>query len=1048
MAKFFIDRPIFAWVVAIFIIILGAFSATRLAVEQYPNIAAPTININFAYTGASAKTIQESVISVIEEQMNTLEGLDYMESQAYSSGTGSIALTFQSGMDEDIAQVNVQNKLSQVEARIPQVVRNTGITVEQSQSSILLLAALFAEEGSNKSELEIADYAIRNVKPILQRIEGVGNVNVFASEQAMRIWVDPQKLRSYNLSFADVSAAVQTQNTQITAGSLGDLPAIDAQSYTASIDIYGQLADPEEFGNIVLRSNTDGSTVRIKDVATVSIGQQDYTKISRLDGKKAVAIAVSLSTTGNAVKVANLINKELTEASRYFPEGIGWKIPYDTSKFVKISISQVIHTLFEAIFLVFVVMYLFLQNIRYTIIPTIVVPISLLGAVAVMYPLGLSINVLTMFAMVLVIGIVVDDAIVVVENVERLMAEEKLTPYQAAKKSMDQITGAVIGITLVLVTVFLPMAFLTGATGAIYRQFSLVMATAIAFSAFMALSLTPALCATLLKPIKEDHHEKKGFFGWFNRSVKSATHAYEGRLVRLMRFAWGMMAVFAVLVVITLQIYRHIPTSFLPTEDQGAVMVSYQLPSGATLERTQEVIKQAENIIIPNPLIENMVAIGGFSFFGSGQNMAMSFLQLQDWKERKKPDQSADAIIGQLAKQLSQITQAVIFPLNPPAIPSLGVSSGFDFWLQDRNNAGREALLAARGQFLASARQSKILSGVRPNGLEDASQIFLTIDRNAMFAQGVSFSALSSTLGTAIGSAYVNDFPNKGRMQRVYVMAQPESRMQPEDIMNLTAINNQGTLVPLSTFLTASWSKGAEQMSRYNGYSALKISGSAAEGYSTGEAMTEVLKIMETLPKGFAIEWTGQSLEEVRAGNSELYIYAFSALAVFLCLAALYESWSIPFSVILVVPLGILGVSLGNYFRGYDNDIYFKVGMITVMGLSAKNAILIIEFAKDLQEQGMSKVQAALQAAHLRFRPIIMTSLAFIIGVVPLYFASGAGSASQRAIGTSVFWGMLIGTCLATIFVPIFYVVVRTIFGGGKRVYDKYATQQEEEQND
>lgn len=1039
MARFFIDRPIFAWVLAIFIMLAGLFSATKLPIEQYPSVSAPTVNISFVYTGASAQTIQDSVISIIEEQMNGVEGLDYMVSQAYSSGAGSIALTFKSGTNEDLAQVDVQNKLSQVEARLPQSVRNTGITVETSGSSFLLFTMLFAEEGSNKDIKEISDYAVRTVKPDLQRTEGVGSVQVFGSEQAMRVWVDPQKLKNYGLSFADVSAAIASQNVQISAGSLGALPAVEGQQFTAAINVFGQLEDVDAFENIVVKYEGSGAAVRIKDVATVEIGNQSYSTVARLNGRPAVGIGVQLTSSGNAVAVAQEIRQKMETMAQYFPEGIAWDIPYDTSLFINLSLKKVFYTLLEAVGLVFVVMYLFLQNIRYTIIPTVVVPISLLGAVALMYPLGLSINVLTMFAMVLVIGIVVDDAIVVVENVERLMVEEGLTPYQAAHKGMTQITGAVIGITLVLVSVFIPMAFLTGAQGAIYRQFSLVMAASIGFSAFMALSLTPALCATLLKPAREDHHEKKGFFGWFNRVFKKITRAYQVSVGKMIRLSYFMMLVFVGLTAGALFLFRMIPTSFLPTEDQGNVLATYQLPSGATQERARAMLEKAESMIRSEPAVKNMVSVLGFSFSGQGQNMALSFMTLKDWSERTGEGQDAMSLSGKFNGMFQQINEAFIFALTPPAIPSLGVSSGFSMYLQDRNNQGHAALLAARNQMLGMAVQSEVLTGVRPSGLADAPQLRIDIDRDAAFAQGVPLSAIASTLGNALGSNYVNDFPNQGRMQRVYVMAQAKSRMQPEDILALTVPSSTGKLVPLSSVASLHWITAAEQMTRYNGFSAMAIEGGAAPGKSTGEAMAEVLALAQKLPPGFAVEWTGQSLEEVRAGNSELFIYAFSALAVFLCLAALYESWSVPFAVLLVIPLGILGVAVGNYFRGYENDIYFKIGMITVMGLSAKNAILIIEFAKDLQLQGMTKVRAAMSAAALRFRPIIMTSFAFIAGVVPLYFASGASSASQRAIGTSVLWGMLIGTVLAVFLVPIYYVVVRKVFGGGHDMKDKYA---------
>ena len=1041
MAKFFIDRPIFAWVVAIFIVIAGIFSTTRLAVEQYPNVAAPQITISFVYPGASAETLQDAVISVIEEQMNAAENIDYMESQAYSNGRGEIRLTFLAGSDEDFAQVEVQNKLSQAEPRLPQAVRENGIIVARTLSNFLAFVTLSAKEDAELSLREIGDYAVRTVKPELQRVKGIGDVQVFASEQAMRIWVDPGKLKKYDLSFAAVVNAIRAQNTQVTAGSLGALPSVPGQSVTYGIDVYGQLQDTEQFGDIVVKHSEGGATVRVKDVAEVALGNQSYASAARLDGQPAVGIGVQLSSSGNAIETVAEIRRRMENLASHFPPGIAWQMPYDTSKFASISIEKVLHTLVEAVFLVFLVMFLFLQNIRYTLIPTIVVPVSLFGAMAIMYPLGLSINLLSMFAMVLVIGIVVDDAIVVVENVERLMAEEGLTPYEATRKGMGQITGAIVGITLVLVSVFVPMAFFGGATGEIYRQFALVMTAAIAVSALMALSLTPALCVTLLKPVGGEDHRKNGFFGFFNRGVKRATRSYKYFLGRLVRFTVVVMLVFVVLTAGGVFTHHKVPTSFLPSEDQGFVLLNYQLPSDATRERTEKVIAQTEELLLAQKEVESILTLVGFNIFGhQGQNMAFGFVPLKDWSERKAAGEDADSLAQRFTGMIMQkINQALVFAFNIPPIAELGVSSGWEMRLQDREGAGHAALLGARNQLLGMMMQSKVLAEPRPTGLEDAPQIVVTIDRDKAYAQNVSFSAIAATLSSAFGASYVNDFPNKGRMQRVYVQAKAAARMQEADILDLDVPSDDGRLVPLATVARLDKEQAPLQITRYNGYPAMMISGKAAPGYSSGEAMREVERLVAALPQGFAIEWAGMSLEEVRVGNSSLYLYAFSVLAIFLCLAALYESWSIPFSVLLVLPLGFLGVVLGNYFRGYDNDIFFRVGMITVMGLSAKNAILIIEFAKDLQAQGMSKVQAALAAANLRFRPIIMTSLAFIAGVVPLYFANGASSASQRAVGTSVLWGMLVGTALAIFFVPIYYVVVRKIFGSPRENKDRYA---------
>ncbi|MDO4643514.1 MAG: efflux RND transporter permease subunit [Cardiobacteriaceae bacterium] len=1061
MSKFFIDRPIFAWVVAIFIVLAGLLSLRSLPVEQYPNVSAPTISLNVSYPGASAETIEQSVLSIIEREMNGIDGLDYMSAKASANGTGSLSLTFVSGTDEDIAQVNVQNALSKVTSRLPSSVTQNGITVSKASSNFLMVVTLNVKEGAKMSTGEAADYAVRNIIPELQRIEGVGGVQQFGSEASLRIWLLPEKLRGYGLSVGDVSEAISEQNRQIPAGSIGALPALEGQSFSATVNVSGQLSDVNEFGNIVVKSTDSGATVRLKDVARLEIGQESYATSLRLNGEASTGMAVQLANDGNAVAVAKAVRARMEELARYFPEGLKWSAPYDTSKFVDISIEQVLHTLAEAMFLVFVVMFLFLQNLRYTLIPAIVVPVSLLGAIALMSPLGMSINVLTMFAMVLVIGIVVDDAIVVVENVERLMAEEKLTPYQATRKSMGQISGAIVGITLVNIVVFVPMAFFSGTTGGIYRQFALVMAGSIGFSGFLALTLTPALCATLLKPVRDDHHEKGGFFGWFNRMVKFFTHAYEATVAKCIRISYAMFVVYVAIAIGAFYIYTRLPNNFLPNEDQGYLIASVQLPAGATAERTVEKLKELEAVAKSVPEIENVVAVQGFSFSGTGQNMGIAFLTLKDWSERSAPGQGASALAGKLIGGFMGIRDATIFALSPPPIPSLGTSSGFNVILEDRSNAGHAALLQARNMMLGMAAQDKdTLTQVRPNGLEDAPQLHLNINRDAAYAQGVSISAIANTIGTNLGSAYINDFPNKGRLQRVTVQADATARMQPQDLLALNVPNHTGGQVPLGNIASLDWENGPMQAVRYNGYPAMEITGSAAQGKSLGDAMNAISAIAQKLPSGFGIEWSGLSLEQERAGDQKAYIYAFTVLAVFLCLAALYESWSIPFAVLLVLPLGFFGVAGGATFRSwfnqlmagifggpsavahaetFANDIYFTIGLITVMGLTAKNAILIIEFAKDLQEGGKTRIQAALAAAHLRFRPIIMTSLAFILGVVPLYIATGASSASQRAIGTSVFWGMSVGTFLGLVMIPIFFVIVRRLFPGKLGVHDKYA---------
>lgn len=1031
MAKFFIERPIFAWVVAIFIILAGIVGIKQLPISQYPSVAAPTITLRATYAGASAKVMEDSVLAVIERNMYGVEGLDYISTSADSSGSGSVTLTFTPETDEDLAQVNVQNKLSEVTRLLPTTVQQNGVSVNKSQSNFLLVLNLNSPQQTKSTE-EMADYAQRNILPELQRIEGVGEARLFGAQRAMRIWVDPQKLKNYNLSFADISNAIRAQNAQIAVGALGALPATESQQITATITAEGQLQTAEQFGNVILRANSSGANVYLRDVARIDLGSQSYMASSRMNGKPTVAVGVMLSSSGNAMATSQAVHARMEQLQRFFPQDVEWTIPYDTSKFVKLSIEKVIHTLIEAIVLVFIVMFIFLQKFRYTIIPTIVVPISLLGAFAILPHLGMSINVMTMFAMVLVIGIVVDDAIVVVENVERIMAEENKSPKAATKKAMRQISGAVVGITAVLISVFIPLAMFSGATGNIFRQFALTMAFAIAFSAFLALSLTPALCATILKPISaEEHQQKKGFFAWFNRKFEASTNHYTNFLTKSLRKIITLSVIYLAVGGAAALLVSRIPSAFLPAEDQGTIMVTMQLPSGASKARTDATIQTVEQIVQKFPEVENFIAISGFSFSGSGQNMAMGFLVLKDWKERTSPGSDATALAGRITGAFMQnIKDGFALAINPPAIMELGSSTGFSFYLQDRGDRTHEELVAKRNELLAKMRQNPALfnvSKLRADGLEDAPQLKIDLNREAAAAQGISFAEIQNALSTALGSAYINDFPNQGRLQRVIVQADTPARMQPESILDLTVPNAQGVAVPLSTLAKISWTKGMEQSVRFNGYPAMSINGEPAEGKSTGEAMAEVQRLVDEMD-GYSLEWSGQSREEAK-GNSQTYIlYAFSILAIFLVLAALYESWSIPFAVLLVVPLGILGVGLGALLRDYSNDIYFRIGMITVMGLSAKNAILIIEFAKDLQMEGKTAIQSAIEAAKLRFRPILMTSFAFILGVVPLYIATGASSASQRAIGTSVFWGMLVGTLLSVFFVPLFYIIVRKFF--------------------
>ena len=1041
MAKFFIDRPIFAWVIALFIMVAGAVSITQLPIAQYPPVAPPSIVVSAVYPGASAQTLEDAVLAVIEREMNGAPGLIYMESVAQADGSGTITLSFQPGTNPDLAQVEVQNRLGRATPRLPQVVTQQGVRVDKSRSNFLLFTILNSDD-PNWDPVALGDYAARNVLPELQRVPGVGQAQLFGTERAMRVWIDPAKLLGYKLSANDVNNAIRAQNVQVSAGEIGSLPNVAGQGVAATVIVNGQFSSPAQFGSIVLRANPDGSTVRLRDVARIALGGQSYATSARLNGKPSTGIGVQLSPTGNAMATAKAVRARMQELEKFFPKGMGWTIPYDSSRFVDISIRQVTETLLEAVALVFLVMYLFLQNWRYTVIPTIVVPVALLGTFGALLALGFSINVLTMFGMVLVIGIVVDDAIVVVENVERIMSEEGLSPLDATRKAMEQISGAIIGVTVVLISVFVPLAFFAGSVGNIYRQFSAVMGISIAFSALMALSLTPALCATLLLPVeKGQHHAKGGFFGWFNRSFSRTAKGYERGVARILPRAARYLVIYAAIAGAAGWVYVRLPTSFLPNEDQGTMLVNVQLPPGATQERTREVIQQVEGFMLKQPEVESIVGVLGYSFAGLGQNAALGFVTLKDWKERAGPEHSAQALAGRAFGALSGIHDAFIFPLSPPPIPELGNASGFTFRLQDRAGLGHDALLAARNQLMGMASKSSVITQVRPDGLEDAPQLQLDIDRDKAQALGVGYDAINAVISTALGSAYINDFPNAGRLQRVVVQADAPARMQPDDLLRLSVLNARGEPVPFSAFASTLWIKGAMQTVRYNGYPAMRIGGSAAPGYSTGDAMAEMEKLAAQLPAGFGYEWTGLSREEKLAGSQSLILYSFAILSVFLCLAALYESWSIPLAVVLVVPLGVLGVLLATLMRGYANDVYFQVGLITIIGLSAKNAILIIEFAKDLQAQGMGLIESALAAAHLRFRPIVMTSMAFTLGALPLALSTGAGSASQRVIGTGVMGGILTGTTLAVVFVPVFFVVVRGLFKGSARQHEVHAAQ-------
>jgi len=1027
MPSFFIDRPIFAWVVAIFIMLAGIIAIPLLPVSQYPKVAPPQISITANYPGASPEDMYLSVTRPIEEELNGVPGLIYFESTSDSSGRINITATFAPGTPIGEAQVEVQNRVRRVEPRLPQAVVDQGMRIEQAGAGFLLVIALRSPDGSYDA-VALGDYLNRNVIGEIRRIEGVGSATLFATQRSMRVWMDPDKMLGLNLTAGDIIAAIRAQNAQVAAGRIGAQPNPLTQQITANVLVKGQLTSPEEFGSIVLRANPDGSLVRLRDVATIEIGGESYNFSTRLNRQPTAGIGVQLSPTGNALATSQAIRAKMEELAKFFPPGLEYSIPYDTSPFVKVSIEKVLHTLVEAVVLVFLVMLLFLQSFRYTVIPTIVVPVALLGTCAVMLATGFSINVLTMFAMVLAIGILVDDAIVVVENVERIMSEEGLPPREATRKAMGQITGAIIGITLVLAAVFVPMGFFPGAVGVIYRQFSLTMVVSILFSAFLALSLTPALCATLLKPVPAGYHRTRGgFAGWFNRNFERTTRGYTSVVARVVRRAGRLMVIYLALLVGLGWAYLRLPTAFIPNEDQGYLIVDIQTPPEASANRTLEVIKQVEDAFLSDEAVERIFAIQGFSFSGAGQNAGLAFVTLKDWSVRG-PENSAAAVAARANAKLWQIRDAVTFALSPPPIQGLGTTSGFTFRLQDRGGLGQAALAAARDQLLAAASQSPVLTGLRVEGLPDAAQVHLIIDREKANTFGVAFSDINATISANLGSSYVNDFPNAGRMQRVVVQAGEQARMQTEDLLNINVRNAAGGMVPLSAFAHVEWVKGPMQVVGYNGYPAVRISGQAAEGYSSGDAIAEMERLAANLPQGFGYEWTGQSLQEIQSGALAPLLIGLSILFVFLLLAALYESWTIPLAVMLVVPLGVIGSVIAVTLRGMPNDVYFMVGLIAIIGLSAKNAILIVEFAKDLRKEGMSIYDATIEAARLRFRPILMTSLAFTLGVVPLAVATGASAASQNAIGTGVLGGMISATVLAVIFVPAFFVFVMRIF--------------------
>jgi len=1030
MARFFIDRPVFAWVVSILIMVLGGLAITKLPVAQYPNVAPPAVSVTASYAGASSETLQETVTSVIEQQLNGIDNLLYMSSSSDAAGQATVMLNFLPGTNPDTAQVQVQNKVQLAMPSLPQTVQQQGVVVAKATRNFMMFFTLSTTNDS-LDEIELGNYIASSVLDPIRRVSGVGEANMFGSQYAMRIWLNPDKLNSFSLTTADVTRAIEDQNRQVPVGQIGATPSVPGQQLNVIMQARTTLRTVPEFENILLRTNPDGSRVLLKDVARVALGAENYGTQARVNGHLSAAVAIKLSPSANALNTAAEVRKKVTELSRFFPPGVRVDYPLDTSAFVRISIEEVLITLVEAILLVFLVMYLFLQNFRATLIPTIVVPVALLGTFGTMLAFGFSINVLTMFGMVLSIGILVDDAIVVVENVERIMTEEGLSPLEATRKAMDQITGALVGITLVLTAVFIPMAFFSGSVGTIYQQFSLSLISSMLFSVFLAMSLTPALCATLLKPVPKGHQQtKRGFFGWFNRSFARTTTRYQSTVGRLLKHQGMTMIVFVVILFLVGFFYMRLPSSFLPAEDQGYFITNIQLPVGATEDRTDEVLKQVEEYFLKQPEIESFITVAGFSFNGRGQNSALSFGRLKDWDEREGAAHTVEAVIARAAGKFSSIKDAIIFPLNPPAISELGNSTGFDLQLQDLAGLGHEKLLAARNELLEIAAKNPHVMGVRVQGLDDAAQLKIDVDEGKASALGVSLGDVNSTLQTCFGSAYVNNFINGNRVQRVLVQLDAPFRMAPEDVKNLYVRNRTGTMVPLSAFTTVRWIFGSPQLQNYNGFPSFEVIGAPAPGRSTGEAMDAMEEMVKKLPAGIGFEWTGQSYEERLSGSQAPMLYALSLLVVFLCLAALYESWSIPLAVILVVPLGVLGALLATMLRGFPNDVYFKVGLLTTVGLATKNAILIIEYAKDLQLAGKGLMEATLEAVHLRLRPILMTSFAFILGVMPLVISTGAGSASRTAIGTGVAGGMLAATLLGIFMIPVFYVVVRRIFKG------------------
>lgn len=1034
MSRFFIDRPIFAWVIAIVIMLAGVLSIRSLPVAQYPLIAPPAISITASYPGASAATLENTVTKVIEQKMKGIDHLAYMSSTSESSGTVTINLSFAAGTDPDIAQVQVQNKLALATPVLPQEVQKLGVQVTKSSMNFLMVIGFVSEDGS-LSDIDLSDYVAANVQDQIARVSGVGETQLFGSQYAMRVWLDPAKLQNFALTPADVSAAISAQNAQVSAGQLGGLPSVKGQQLNATITALTRLQTPEQFGDIFLRTSSSGASVHLRDVARIELGGESYDVIARYDGKPATGLAVKLATGANALAVADAVKARLAELAPFYPASMKSVLAYDTTPFVKISIEEVVKTLLEAIALVFLVMYLFLQNFRATLIPTIAVPVVLLGTFGVLAAAGYSINTLTMFGMVLAIGLLVDDAIVVVENVERLMSEEGLSPKEATRKSMGQITGALIGIALVLSAVFVPMAFFGGSTGVIYRQFSITIVSSMLLSVLVALILTPALCASLLKPVERGHSAGEGgvlggFFAAFNRAFERGNALSQSAVGHMLAGGKRYLLIYGLILVGMGLLFVRLPTAFLPDEDQGFLMSEVVLPAGSTAERTLGVMQRVEQHFLDEQkdAVDSIFTVTGFSFSGSGQNAGLAFINLKDWSLRKQPELKADAVAGKAMARFAAFRDALAFAFAPPAVVELGNASGFDFQLQDRAGLGHEALMNARNQLLGMAAGNKALVGVRPNGQEDRPEYRIDIDQSKAGALGLAQADINEVLATAWGSAYVNDFINKGRVKRVFLQGEASARMNPEDLDKWYVRNSSGEMVPFSSFASAYWTYGSPRLERYNGLASAEILGQPAPGVSSGDAMREMEAMAAKLPPGIGYEWTGLSYQERMSGSQAPALYAISLLVVFLCLAALYESWSIPFAVMLVVPLGVVGALLATSLRGLSNDVYFQVGLLMTIGLSAKNAILIVEFARDLMAQGRGLVDASLEAVRLRLRPIVMTSLAFVFGVLPLALANGAGSGAQNAIGTGVVGGMLSATLLAVLFVPLFFVTIRRVF--------------------